>query len=845
MARGLRARALLIWILLLVPCLAAAQERLLVAISVKGREVATDEVLRDGAELLLPLPQFATWTACSLEGEGGTLRLVTDLGAVTLPPDAIRVIEGVHYLKQGFAEKRLSVHLAYDPAELTLHLDVPWGTQVKRSAAQAPVPNAVPAATSVSKIREDLFYSEQDGVGTTSSSTLLAGRLAGGNWRVRVDSDFAGNPNLQEYAWMTSWKRNLLLVGEQRLALHPLLSGLELTGGQYAWTNRPLTLYPQLAGEGRELIPRNTQPVATFRGQGPPGGLAELRIDGAAVARVTIGLDGWYEFLDLQLPARQLSRVEAYVYARDNLLVPVAVVAHDVSLSEYLLPAGTVIHMAGAGVEGNLANQALQGTETHRGAGFYQWRYGVSGSLTLEGALQRSNGIEQAEAGVVAKLARNLVATAGVGYGNDHGGYQAEVDWQRALWRLSAHALERPTGFAGDGTTEEIDRGLDFVLRPSTSLEVGVIAHHRQADGETVNFARPGITWRPLRGLSVRAWPDLDGHYLSELFWDLGRDTRLILTRQDHTIADLTTGLAGRYLVSFGTEFGGPVVDRFSAVVRKPSLGRWSPDMSVGAIVSGGRAGVLLGANLPLSPGLLLRGEYQSVPMSRAQGSPASARLVLGLSTDLALAGKRLVPADNMPWFQDRGAIAGRVTVADGDRKFGSLSDVVVLLNGRPATRTQPGGSFFIGNLAPGVYQVELDQENLPIELMPQGRTVAAKVEAAAVTNVQLVVRPEYGVAGRARDRNGRPSAGVTVELLNALGAALKSDVTDQFGLFRIDGVPPGSYTLRVAPSVCGGGAVAGGERAIVVRGDFLFDEDLVVPCGPVHAPAAVPPPPG
>jgi hypothetical protein len=217
--------------------------------------------------------------------------------------------------------------------------------------------------------------------------------------------------------------------------------------------------------------------------------------------------------------------------------------------------------------------------------------------------------------------------------------------------------------------------------------------------------------------------------------------------------------------------------------------------------------------------------------------------LLLGFSTDFAVAGGRLVPADNMPWFQDRGAIAGRVSVEDGGRSFGSLANVVVLLNGRPGARTQPGGSFFIGNLAPGVYQVELDQENLPIELMPEGRIVVAKVEAGAVTSVQLVVRPEYGVAGRTRDRAGRPLGGVSIELLNALGITLKADVTDQFGLFRIDGVPPGSYTLRVLPAVCGSRSAESVERAVVVRADFVFDQDLVVPCDGPQAPASPSPP--
>jgi hypothetical protein len=52
--------------------------------------------------------------------------------------------------------------------------------------------------------------------------------------------------------------------------------------------------------------------------------------------------------------------------------------------------------------------------------------------------------------------------------------------------------------------------------------------------------------------------------------------------------------------------------------------------------------------------------------------------------------------------------------------------------------------------------------------------------------------------------------------------------VSDRFGLYRIDRLPPGTYTLRVAP-----GQLPGVElptREVVVSDDFLFGQDLQLP---------------
>ncbi|HXV74784.1 MAG TPA: carboxypeptidase-like regulatory domain-containing protein, partial [Candidatus Polarisedimenticolaceae bacterium] len=144
--------------------------------------------------------------------------------------------------------------------------------------------------------------------------------------------------------------------------------------------------------------------------------------------------------------------------------------------------------------------------------------------------------------------------------------------------------------------------------------------------------------------------------------------------------------------------------------------------------------------------------------------------------------------------------------------------------------RTNAGGEFFVGNLRPGIYHVELSPDNLPIELAPQLRSLNAEVSGAAVTRVDFIVRPEFGIAGRVRDASGAPVSGMHVEILDGSSAVVVTAVTDRFGLFRVDGLPIGSYLLRPRPRDLAGLDAGAVERVVRITDDFLFGQDLTLP---------------
>ena len=70
----------------------------------------------------------------------------------------------------------------------------------------------------------------------------------------------------------------------------------------------------------------------------------------------------------------------------------------------------------------------------------------------------------------------------------------------------------------------------------------------------------------------------------------------------------------------------------------------------------------------------------------------------------------------------------------------------------------------------------------------------------------------------------------VQVELINSAGARVSSAVTDEFGLYRLDGVPIGNYTLQVPPQNTIKDGVNLPTRAVTINSQFIYDQNLQLP---------------
>ena len=810
-----------------LPVYAPPENRLLVGIVVHGRELATLEVLRDG-EFLLPLEEFAALAGITVEETAAGLTLITPIGRVELPRDDLVERNGVRLLPESVIESKLASPVSFDVEEFALVIDLPWSTpsELRPTAeAQRLRPDVRPPPFSLSVLRFDGQYVDSSIAGESQfANALLAGRAGPGRWQVRTTTSFEGETRWQDYAWVTAQRRSLWLVGHQRVSLHPVLPIVEVTGVQAALTNQSLSLFSRRYEPG-ELLPRRLRPVDSFTGTGPQAGVAELRIDGAVVARQTISLSGLWAFYEVPVRSFQHSRIEVWLYERHNVLVPIEVQDRTRAASAFLLPKGAWVHQGGAGYDGNLVQDVIDEREDSDWAGFYQGRFGVTSGLTLETAVQSRPDRLQAMAGLVARPWRELIVSAAPAVADGAWGWHVELDGRRPDWYLRGFSRYHEAGFYDDSSHEVYDHYLEVGNVPFPTLDVSLIGRSREEASTRTEYVRPALRWNPSPALSLQARPDEYGDYIANFQYRHRDLARLSVSYQDRTYADVSMWPWDRTSVFAGAELGGPLADRYSLAAQYVAGGALRPTILAGPLYSEGELGYQIKTSAALAPGMLLRVEYEDDPLP-VFGRERERRFFVGLNADLTWAQGRVMPASTRGIREDRGGIAGVVVVEQppAGAQY-TLEGLKIFVDGRAMATTTRGGRFYVGNLPEGVFEVRLDTENLPIELQPVRDAIAAQVAGGAVTRLTFTVRPEYGIAGRITNRDGQRIEGVTVEVVRGDGAVVGRGVSDRFGLYRIDQLPPGAYTVRVAAGQFPGVDLP--SRELVISDDFLFGQDL------------------
>ena len=809
-------------------------QRMLLGLVVDQRELSATEVYFDGEEFLLPLDDFLAICSCQHIDDGGRITIETRLGNIVLEPTDVVIIEGLAYLRERAMVNRLAMRIEYSPSRLALILDIPWTERQLGSArgnvgaATAEV-RAPRLALSTAQIR--VRRSQRKDLGVSSADTVMSGCAAGGQWRIRYDESFAERRRLSEYAWLRRFDDKLLMAGYQRVSLHPLLSGLEMTGVQGAWTNQPFELFT-LNANGTELLPRQMRSTATISGVGVPAGTAVLRVNDRNVAAQTMGLDGLYDFREVRLSTSRANRVEVLIYDRGGPTVPIDIHDHSRSASQQMLPAGAVMAQGGFGQPGNALHpsQQLPGT-----SGFVQGRYGVSSRLTLETALQQDGSHRELVVGGVSQLASGVVASFAGANSGGRFGYLGDIEAYAGRWRFLASSQARQAGFQL-GSEQFVDHFIDVTRRSvGGTWEAGLIGRYRRSKTGDQTFLLPAVSFRPWRGMSMRARPDYHGSYRFDLMWSPGSRLRVGATRSgENAMVDLSWQPSTRLRVSLLAQDVPRAGHSQALRLSWTGSGRWQPAVIVGPMLTNGRPGVALGLQAAVTPGMLLAATYQSTSLLAEEGRESGATLSLALVGNLAFAGSRIVPGRSLGNYGASGGIAGRIRVADGYKvDADQLAGLVILVNGRPAGRTTRGGKYLLTNLDEGVYRIEYDPDRLPIELSPRERKRLVEVAVGAITRADFTLDVEFGIAGRVLV-DGQKLPGLLLELVDHTNNVVASGVTDRFGLFRIDSVPIGSYTLRLSPQNAPELDVEWPSRPVTVIDDFLFDPDLSleVPAG-------------
>ncbi|GAK60061.1 Alr3592 protein [Candidatus Vecturithrix granuli] len=831
---------LLVWLLTEwgaeVPFADAQDDLMVVGLLIRGKEVDMVEVLQREDAFLLPLISLIRAIGATIESSLTTERLITPLGSVSIEAGELLEINGIKYIHQRTVEERLHITVAFVPEEFALSLDIPWNPGAKeRSAAVSELEAQFhPPRFGLSTFREKISYIEREGESVSTSSTLLGGRLFEGAWRIEFDSDFNDLTGMRDYTWYRSWNNTLLQLGQQHLALHPLLTGVEFTGLQLGWTNQPLERF-SLTSTPRELLPRYSTVVQTFRGQAAPGFLAQLRVDGRIVDYQVVGLDRSYEFTDVPITSGALTQIEVYLFDYHDARVPADIHEFTVTSSSLLLPKGKHALLAGIGGSGNPLDEFIQPelAQPLELQSFLQWRQGFSENLTIEAAVQQHSDAFQVQAGMIVRAFESIILEAAGGLSNDKFAYNVNLETIFPRWHLLANSSFFPESYSlWSDSGKNRTHSAELHYRINDSIQVGIKGTHHETETEQKAFVLPFATWSLFSKLFLRAMPNSDGDYGFDGYTWLTPATRLSFLVEDTTSVELSRNLGSRYGVSLSATFEDGRLGEYAAIFRRHAGQGRDPYLHTGLTVRDDSIYYVAGGGVDLFPGIQAEVVYQGQALDQTRQESETYTLMFKLSTNFSMAGGRLFPASTESLRRNQGAIAGRIQVqtSPDSTKTYDLENITIMIGPARRVRTNHFGNFFCGNLQEGVYPVELDLENLPFELVPERTVLTARVAADAATRVDFVVRPEYGIAGRITDHTGNTLQGAYIELLDEQGNMIKHTLTDQFGLYRIDGLPPGIYRLRAATQSPSDPFMASPEREIEIVDDFLFGQDIQLP---------------
>lgn len=791
---------------------------LMVGVKVAGREVGVVEALATEQGVCLLVEDFARLAAVQWQRESRVL--ATPLGQTTFAPEELLQVEGAEYLCPPTAHTRLGVEFLFDPQEVALTLDLPWGLALA-APVRALVPEIHPPAWGVGQVRADAWLVRQGETTSYVGSLTLAGRAAAGQWRLLLDRPNQEDAQVREFFWQRQWSRAALALGRSFTQLSPLLSGYDFAGAQLAWSNEDLPARQAFWGGS---VPWQGA-LRTFRGPAPPGSLVQLKVDGVVVASQLVGLSGRYEFLDVPVAGRGALVVEVQIFDRHNLLVPQEVRREVVSGAFQLLPEGRWVQVAGLGWGGFFGRQLLGESHQREPAGFYAGRRALGPRGTAEVLLQAVGDEWQVGVGLAGAPAPWWWVAGEAAASRGGRAFLVESQGVGSSLEFNLRWLSQSQGFAfGGPSLPRHDRSLELRRFFGSALELGLWARDVAQGGQRYRWLRPTLGLSLKRWLFLRVVPDQQGDLWGVLFATPTPRLRYSASVASTQVHDLTYDLGDRRWQLRATwERGGGVASRVTATAGWRAGGWWSPALRVGVSHSGGRTAPYAELSARLG-GLWLRAEYQGIPGRLLPGQRLRPRLYLSLTADYSYASGLLAPSGHLPVQLHTGAVAGRLVLLGGKGRQ-NLAGARVVVVGVGGAVTDASGRFFVGSVPPGVYEVVLDAEKLPLELSVHRGRAVVEVEAGLATRVDFLLEERFGLAGQVVDASGQGLAVVTVVLVDERGQAVASGLTDAFGYYRFDQIPAGRYLVQLRGAQ--GQVLAQRE---VVLSEFLFGQDLQLP---------------
>jgi hypothetical protein len=201
-------------------------------------------------------------------------------------------------------------------------------------------------------------------------------------------------------------------------------------------------------------------------------------------------------------------------------------------------------------------------------------------------------------------------------------------------------------------------------------------------------------------------------------------------------------------------------------------------------------------------------------------------------------------PAAPAPEAGEAGVIRGRVTSAGGQPVAGAM--VRAILDGAVGRSdvTDAQGRYAVATLPPGSYRVEVSKDGyvtVPYaqsSTVPAGRMVAIDGDRI-VDRIDLVLPRGSAIAGTVVDEYGEPLHDVAVDVLQVRSVAgrvralrLRGRRTDDRGRYRVFGLLPGTYVVRVQVTESVANSDTAGYSPVYYPGSVAVEDAVPIAVG-------------
>ncbi|NTU96649.1 MAG: carboxypeptidase regulatory-like domain-containing protein [Chlorobiaceae bacterium] len=820
-------------------------ETLLAEIFINGRSAGSVVCFRQDGEYWIPFSLFIEKSGLKMPEPGMvTLPYETSLGTITFNTGSLKAIDQTTCISLGVLKKTFLVNGRFDMSNFAFVLDIPWqaGSPMPKKAERAAVkPDITAPSSSLSFLRiEPTATWDFNHDPEKNLFAEAGGRILNGVWDVTFEGDPEKHMIPTRYHWTTYNRHLAVRLGTGSGDVQSLLDDTPFTGIQFGWNNHNILnqLDFERYSDSDIFLTLDRTQQRTIEGKGPPAAIAELRLDGVVVARQRIGLDGRFVFSNVRMTT-DLRKTEVFIFERSLREKPLAVLNYTISILNRSMPAHELLIRGGTGVVGNpLDKTGIKRQQT----GFAHIQYGLGNRITVEAAYQYNPATFSSDfmAGTSMSIGKHWATAIYTADVNGHFGTDARFEGHGRNWDLSGISSWREADFSGDGAEREESHSLRLstsLLRPFDLLLYGNL--EKKGDTTAKRFLLPGAYWSIFNWLTLSAIPNDDEQYRYEADLKLGSTSDMSVVYQNRMVTgdlrtDISESLIGRLLNTYSIDTHSNLTSLY--LDWYPAASRYDV-IRVGASRSDGEYGFSGAWSKYMNAGLRFTLQY-SYNMNNAQqiesqenftetGIVQNAMQYIGftMTWDMGFSKKKSYPINRSAISTTRGGLAGSLDIMNETRLGSSdINNVDILVNGRKLSQRQIDGTFFVGNLRPGIYMVDIDTEKLPLELNVTKSSVKAEVRNGAVTEVNIPVYAEYGVAGCLSDRAGNPLPGRVLEITGKDGKPTGEVTTDQFGYYRFDGLRPGTYSVRPA----GSGITS--EKTFVITNDFIFDVNVVIP---------------